>query len=306
MGHVRSYSIADAHARYRRALGEPVLLAIGFDALGLPTEVEAIKRGTPPQEVARDFRIQMLGQFAKLGYSFDWNRSFVSSEEPAFGAAQRLFLLLHEKGHVYQGEATVDWCPNCQTVLARLQVETGKCWRCHEGTELVRRPQWFLRTSAYLREDDERLDGLTDWDKRSVGAQRSLLGRCAGVELEALIGGGPALTLFTPYEAASPMRPSWPSPLPIRNSANWHWMRPRPASFRGCAAAAGPARIAAQSESPWSRPPSTWPSPASRECCRWSYHLRSIRASVRPPFSASPATTRPTRRWQTEFRLRQD
>ncbi len=48
IGHVRSYAIGDAYARFQRARGEPVLFAFGFDAFGLPAELGAIANGESP------------------------------------------------------------------------------------------------------------------------------------------------------------------------------------------------------------------------------------------------------------------
>src|SRR3984893_9571425 len=50
IGHVRSYSIGDAYARFRRARGESVLFAFGFDALVLPADLGAIAGDVPPNE----------------------------------------------------------------------------------------------------------------------------------------------------------------------------------------------------------------------------------------------------------------
>jgi leucyl-tRNA synthetase len=199
LGHVRSYTIADAHARYRRARGERVLFTIGFDALGLPTEIEAQNRKMPPREWALECREKLREQFSSLGYSFDWQRSFLTTEEDIYRWSQRLFLLLLEHDLVYLSDATVDWCGTCQTVLARAQIEDERCWRCGSETELIAHRQWFLRTSRYLCEDEERLEERSEWSKSAMGSQRALLGKTEGVEIPATLVGGPSITTFTPY-----------------------------------------------------------------------------------------------------------
>ncbi|HWJ51329.1 MAG TPA: class I tRNA ligase family protein, partial [Solirubrobacteraceae bacterium] len=79
IGHVRSYSIGDAYARFRRARGEAVLFAFGFDAFGLPAELGAIAGGEPPSDWVDRCATHMTGQLQRLGFSFDWERSFLSS-----------------------------------------------------------------------------------------------------------------------------------------------------------------------------------------------------------------------------------
>jgi leucyl-tRNA synthetase len=102
---------------------------------------------------------------------------------------------------IYRDNATVDWCDTCQTTLAALQVEDGRCWRCHNRVRLIRRPTWFLRLSPYLEENDRNLEGLTEWDELSLKTQRYILGRSDGVELD-LAGPGGGLEVFTPHAGA--------------------------------------------------------------------------------------------------------
>ena len=132
IGHVRSYSIGDAYARFRRARGDEVLFAFGFDAFGLPAELGAIAGGEPPSEWVARCAQRMTGQLERLGYSFDWERTFVSSEPIMYRWSQWLFLTLLAAGLIYRGSGNVDWCDTCQTTLATIQVEDGLCWRCHE------------------------------------------------------------------------------------------------------------------------------------------------------------------------------
>jgi len=102
MGHVRDYSIGDAYARFRRARGDAVLFGFGFDAFGLPAEMAAIERKTRPAEWVERCGERMLGQMKRLGFSFDYERAFYSSDESQYRWSQWLFLTLHEAGLVYR------------------------------------------------------------------------------------------------------------------------------------------------------------------------------------------------------------
>jgi leucyl-tRNA synthetase len=201
MGHVRDYSIGDAYARFRRGRGDAVLFGFGFDAFGLPAELAAIERQEPPAEWVAECGERMLGQMKRLGFSFDYDRVFYSSDEGQYRWSQWLFLTLLERDLIYRADATVDWCDTCQTTLASIQVEDGRCWRCHNEVRLIRRPTWFLRITPYLEENDrngERLQVSGDWDELSLATQRYILGRSDGVELE-LGAEDRELTVFTPH-----------------------------------------------------------------------------------------------------------
>jgi leucyl-tRNA synthetase len=203
IGHVRSYSIGDAYARFRRARGDDVLLAWGFDAFGLPAELAAISSGEPASDWVNSRARHMTGQLQRLGFSFDWERTFMSSDPIMYRWSQWLFLELLEAGLVYRGTGTVDWCENCHTTLASIQVEPGgTCWRCHGPVKLIELPQWYLRISAYVPENDERsaeLQASGIWDEVALASQQIVLGRIDGVELELGDGQGESLTVFTPH-----------------------------------------------------------------------------------------------------------
>ena len=208
MGHVRDYSIGDAYARFRRARGDSVLFGFGFDAFGLPAEMAAIERGVRPADWVEACGERMLGQIRRLGFSFDLDRAFYSSDVGQYRWSQWLFLTLFEAGLIYRDDATVDWCDTCQTTLAALQVEDGRCWRCHNKVRLIRRPTWFLRISPFVVENDANLEKLENWDELSLKTQRYILGRTDGVELDL---GDPAdggLTVFTPHAGRPRRRPS--------------------------------------------------------------------------------------------------
>ena len=267
MGHVRSYSIGDAHARFRRARGDAVLYSLGFDAFGLPAELGALEHGLPPREWVDTCAARMREQFDGLGFSFDWSRTFMSCDEDIYRWSQWLFLVLLEGGFIYEREGSVDWCESCQTVLARQQAEGGQCWRCHGPVRLVRRSQWYVRGSAYAEENDRRLADLTGWNKGAIGAQRSVLGRVDGVELDANTLDGLPLTLFTPHAGAvaeaefALLSPNHPEIEPGRRR------RACASSSPACATPAGSATTASSRRWPSSRRPSRSSPPGSPARC---------------------------------------
>ena len=202
MGHVRDYSIGDAYARFRRARGDAVLLGFGFDAFGLPAELAAIERREPPADWVAECGERMLGQMKRLGFSFDYDRVFYSSDEGQYRWSQWLFLTLLQAGLISREDATVDWCDTCQTTLASIQVEDGRCWRCHNEVRLIRRPTWFLRITPYLEENDRNTEQLQNWDELSLATQRYILGRTDGVEVDLEGPDGRSLTAFSPHRQA--------------------------------------------------------------------------------------------------------
>jgi len=205
VGHVRSYSVGDAYARFRRARGDDVLFNFGFDAFGLPAELGAIAGGVPPSAWVARCAEHMTRQLERLGFSFDWERTFLSSDSIMYRWSQWLFLTLLEAGLIYRGTGNVDWCDSCQTTLATIQVEDGLCWRCHNPVRLIERPAWYLRISAYVPENDRRLEELERggrWDDVALASQRFVLGRVDGVELDLAGPDGAKLTVFTPHPDA--------------------------------------------------------------------------------------------------------
>jgi leucyl-tRNA synthetase len=202
MGHIRSYTISDAYARFLRTRGQAVLFSLGFDSFGLPAELEAVRRGVSPQQWVARCVERMRGQFERLGYSCDWERTFVSSEPDHYRWTQWLFGAMLAKDLVYRREAQVSWCDSCQTVLAALQSQDGTCWRCHGEVRFRRLPQWFMRISAYVEDNERGLETLPGWSKAAVGSQRAVVGRVDGAELDAAMLNGTPLTVFTPHAEA--------------------------------------------------------------------------------------------------------
>ncbi len=167
MGHVRTYVLGDVTARYQRLLGKNVLYHTGFDAFGLPIELEAIAQNVSPRTLVDRSIETMVRQLRQLGISYDWERIPNTSDPRCYRWTQWLFLELYDAGLVERREATLDYCPGCETTLARLQIEDGRCWRCHGEVEKRNLAQWFIATSRYARELQESLAGLEFWSAQA-------------------------------------------------------------------------------------------------------------------------------------------
>ncbi len=181
MGHVRNYAIGDALARYMWMQGYNVLHPMGWDAFGLPAENAALKNNTPPREWTQKNIAAMRVQMDRLGLSYDWATEVTTCLPDYYRWNQWFFLRMYERGLAYRKNSKVNWCPECQTVLANEQVINGYCWR-HEDTLVEQREleQWFLRTTQYAQELLEGLDKLDGWPERVRTMQRNWIGRSKG------------------------------------------------------------------------------------------------------------------------------
>ncbi len=181
IGHVRVYSIGDVLARFRRMKGFNVLHPIGWDSFGLPAENAAIERGIHPAKWTASNIEKMKSQLKRLGYSYDWDREVATYRPEYYRWNQWIFLQMYKKGLAYKKEASVNFCPKCNTVLANEQVEEGKCWRC--GSEVVQKSlsQWFLKITDYADELLECLDSMSGWPDRVKVMQQNWIGKSRGV-----------------------------------------------------------------------------------------------------------------------------
>ena len=182
IGHWYAMAPADVHARFKRMQGYNVLHPMGFDAFGLPAENAAIKRGIHPFTWTMQNVENMRRQLKSIGACYDWSREVITCLPEYYRWTQWLFLKLHEGGLAYRAKAPVNWCPNCQTVLANEQVaEGGKCERCSTSVTKQDREQWFFRITNYA---EELLDhSKIEWPERIEIMQKNWIGKSEGVEI---------------------------------------------------------------------------------------------------------------------------
>ena len=188
MGHVRNYSIGDAMARFHRLMGKNVLYPMGYDSFGMPAENAAKKEGGHPHKVTNSNISSIRSDQERMGYSYDWSRFLATSDVEYYKWNQDMFLSLNERGLVERRMAPVNWCVDCDTVLANEQVKNNRCWRC--GLEVVQKDmaQWFLRMTEYSDELLDELDNIS-FPENVKTMQRNWIGRSDGAHIDFPIDG---------------------------------------------------------------------------------------------------------------------
>ena len=185
VGHLRNYAIGDAIARYKKMKGFNVLHPFGWDSFGLPAENAAIDNGAHPGQWTKANIDNMRRQLKLMGLSYDWDRE-ISTYTPEYYKWNQLFFIeMYKKGLVYKKRSYVNWCPDCNTVLANEQVEDGKCWR-HSKTDVIQKElsQWYLKITDYAEEllqGHEELKG--HWPDKVLAMQKNWIGKSTGSEI---------------------------------------------------------------------------------------------------------------------------
>ena len=192
VGHLRNYTIGDAIARYKKMKGFNVLHPFWWDSFGLPAENAAIENKAHPGDWTRKNIDNMKRQLKLMGISHDWSRELATYQENYYKWNQWMFIKMYEKGLVYKKKSYVNWCPECNTVLANEQVEDGKCWR-HSKTDVIQKEldQWYFKITDYSEELLQSHDDLAgNWPDKVITMQKNWIGKSYGTEIDFVLEDG--------------------------------------------------------------------------------------------------------------------
>jgi methionyl-tRNA synthetase len=147
IGHAYTTVVADAIARRKRALGFETWLLTGTDEHGQKIERSARAAGQTPQEFADVVSSQFRGLWDRMGLSYD---DYIRTTEGRHRkGAQKLFLELQQRGFIYKGSYTGQYC-----VSDELYVDAppgSPCPDCGRITETVSEENYFFKLSAFER-----------------------------------------------------------------------------------------------------------------------------------------------------------
>ena len=147
IGHTYTTVVADAIARRKRSLGVDTWFLTGTDEHGQKIERSARAAGCSPQEFTDRVSAEFRGLWDRMGLTYD---DYIRTTEPRHKqAVQKLFALLRERGYIYKGSYTGQYC-----VYDELYVEAppgAPCPDCGRPTETVSEENYFFKLSAFER-----------------------------------------------------------------------------------------------------------------------------------------------------------
>lgn len=172
VGHWYNYAIVDSYCRYLRFNGYDVFQPFGYDSFGLPAENYAKEVGRDPKEITYENIENFKKQMERMNTSYE--TLLITSDSVYQQLTQELFLRLLDKRLAYKAYGEQDYCPSCETVLAREQIKDGKCERCETITEKKKLFQWYFKITAYKERLIANLDKI-DYPESTINAQRKWL-----------------------------------------------------------------------------------------------------------------------------------
>lgn len=178
IGHWYNYAIVDSYCNLQRYLGYEVYQPFGYDSFGLPTENYARLYGRDPLKVTEENIINFNEEIERMNTSFVYKLSTHSLSYQKH--TKDIFKMLLDHDLAYKAKREQDYCPSCETVLAKEQVKDYKCDRCSTLVTKKELEQWFFRITSYKQRliDDlakvdypektkkqqlHWLENLTDW-----------------------------------------------------------------------------------------------------------------------------------------------
>ncbi len=182
VGHWRGYVLSDVLCRYQKLHGKQILHPMGWDAFGLPAELDALRKQTHPKINTQKNIDNIRRQLQEVGTMYDWSREISTVDPEYYRWTQWIFLRMFERGLAYRSNVPINWCSNCRVGLANEEVVDGCCERCGSDVETRDRTQWMLEITAYAERLLEDLDKL-DWPEKVKSMQRNWIGRSEGAEI---------------------------------------------------------------------------------------------------------------------------
>lgn len=147
IGHTYCTVMADAMARFKRALGYDVMFLTGADEHGKKIQELAEKKSVTPQAYVDEVVGGIKELWKTMEISYD---DFIRTTEPRHvKRVQEIFMKIYEKGDIYKGEYTGWYCTPCESFWTESQLVDGKCPDCGRPVEKANEEAYFFKISKY-------------------------------------------------------------------------------------------------------------------------------------------------------------
>ena len=146
IGHAYTTIACDTIARRQRMLGADVFFLTGTDEHGQKIERAAQAAGKTPQQYADEISAEFRKLWERMGIS---NDDYIrTTEERHIKRSQALFRVLRDKGFIYKGTYTGQYCVSDELYVDGAQ-PGDPCPTCGRITETVHEENYFFKLSAF-------------------------------------------------------------------------------------------------------------------------------------------------------------
>ena len=160
-GNTYEVIMADAVARYQRALGKDVWFCTGTDEHGQKIENYAKEKGITPQAYVDGVSGEIRGVWDLMNTSYDY---FIRTTDDAHvKTVQKIFRRFYEQGDIYKSEYEGWYCTPCESFFTTTQAEGGKCPDCGAPLTQAKEEAYFFRMSKYADRLMTYIDGHPDF-----------------------------------------------------------------------------------------------------------------------------------------------
>ena len=212
IGHARTYTLADVHARYMRMKGFNTLLPMAFHYTGTPILAQSkrvlawdkelidqfkdldvpedvIRTFGAPLNIAKYFHKDLKLGMQEMGFSIDWRREFTTID-PAYNKfIEWQFHQLSSKGYITKGAHPIGWCPSCRNPVGQhdtkgdMEPEVGEFTAIKFGLDGISLPTATLRPETIFGVSNIWMNPEADYVEVEVQGERMIVSKRASSKM---------------------------------------------------------------------------------------------------------------------------
>lgn len=147
IGHCYTTVACDSIARYKRMQGYDVMFLTGTDEHGLKIEQKAAEKGITPKQYVDE----IVAVFKKLWkyMNVDYDRYIRTTDDYHIKTVQAIFKRLYDKGYIYKGEYSGNYCTPCESFWTDSQLVDGKCPDCGRDVIQAKEEAYFFKMAPF-------------------------------------------------------------------------------------------------------------------------------------------------------------